>query len=317
MAGRNHQSFSQTVCPLCGCTHLKPILYQRPDYEYDVAVGLSYAACQDPVCGLVFAVDIPPVVVIQSFYTKYSTHNQYRPLKIASIIELFGLKKRERYLRSIFQSTNISRLNVLDYGCGAGDFMRQLKMLGVGGVVGYDFDPEACACAREQGLTAFFSESEFRAAGPYDCIFFNHVVEHLADPVAVLAAQALLLKPGGRLVIRTPNCASFLARLFGSRWRGWETPRHLHIFNTQSIQQLMVRVDLPQSTFVRVATSNAMFTGMFHESFHAAFWRASVAGKLLRHMACIALLPIAYVANALWENLGEEVAMVIEKRETL
>ena len=75
----------------------------------------------------------------------------------------------------------------------------------------------------------------------------------------------------------------------------------------------MARVDLPQPAFVRVATSNAMFPGMFHESFHAAFWRASLAGKLLRHVACLALLPIAYVANALWKNLGEEVTMVIEK----
>ena len=314
MAGHHHQYSSQYICPLCGCNNLKPILHKRPDYEYGVAVGLSYAACQDPVCGLVFVVDIPPVEVIQRFYTKYSTHNQHRPSRIASIIELFGLKKRERYLRSIFLSTNITRLNVLDYGCGAGDFMRQLRSLGVGGVVGYDFDPEACACAREQGLTAFFSESDFRAAGPYDYIFFNHVVEHLADPIAVLAAQALLLKSGGRLVIRTPNSTSFLARLFGSRWRGWETPRHLHIFNTQSIQQLMAKVGLPQSTFVRVATSNAMFIGMFHESFHASFWRASAAGKLLRHLACIAVLPIAYTANALWKNLGEEVAVVIEKR---
>lgn len=314
MDDRHHQSSSQTICPLCGCTNLKPILYQRPDYEYGVVVGLSYATCQDPVCGLVFVVDIPSVEVIQKFYTKYSTHNQHRPSRIASIIESFGLKKRERYLKSIFLGTNITRLNVLDYGCGAGGFMRQLRSLGVGGIVGYDFDPEACACAREQGLTAFCAESEFRAEGPYDYIFLNHVVEHLADPIADLAAQALLLKPGGRLVIRTPNSSSFLARLFGSRWRGWETPRHLHIFNTQSIQQLMARVDLPQPTFMRVATSNAMFIGMFHESFHAAFWRASAAGKLLRHVACFAVLPIAYAANALWKNLGEEVAIVIEKR---
>lgn len=313
MDARHHQSSSRTICPLCGCTNLKSILYQRPDYEYGVAIGLSYAACQDPVCGLIFAVDIPSIEVIQKFYTKYSTHSQHRPSRIASIIESFGLKNRERYLKSLFLGTDITRLNVLDYGCGAGDFMRQLRRLGVGGIVGYDFDPEACACAREQGLTAFCSESEFRAEGPYDYVFLNHVVEHLGNPVADLAAQALLLKPGGRLVIRTPNSTSFLARLFGSHWRGWETPRHLHIFNTRSIQRLIARADTPELRVVRVATSNAMFMGMFHESFHAAFWRASATGRLLRHVACISMLPIAYAANALGKNLGEEVSIVIEK----
>lgn len=309
-----HQFSSRTRCPLCGCTDLKPTLDQRPDYEYNVNVGLSYAACQNPVCGLVFATAIPSIEVIQKFYTKYSTHSQHRPSIIASIIEWLGLKNRERYLKSLFLGIDITRQNVLDYGCGAGDFMRQLMRLGVGNVVGYDFDPEACACAREQGLTVFCSETEFRAEGPYDYVFLNHVVEHLSDPIADLASQALLLKSGGRLVIRTPNATSFLARLFGRGWRGWETPRHLYIFNTRSIQQLMAKVGLPELTVVRVATSNAMFIGMFHESFHADFWRASAAGKLLRHMACIAMLPIAHAANAVWKNLGEEVLVVIEKR---
>ena len=311
---RQQKVASRAECPLCGCTHLMPILDQRPDYEYHVNVGLSYAICRNPMCGLVFATTIPPIEVIQKFYTKYSTHRQHRPSRIALIIESFGVKNRERYLLSLFRGADVKRLNVLDYGCGAGDFMHQLMGLGVGEVVGYDFDPEACACARERGLTVFASEREARAEGPYDYVFLNHVVEHLSDPVADLTAQALLLKPGGRLIIRTPNSRSFLARLFGRDWRGWETPRHLHIFNTRSSQQLMTKVGLAELTVVSVATSNAMFIGMFHESFHGDFWRATAAGKLLRHVACSAILPVAYVANALWKNLGEEVLVVVEKR---
>ena len=309
----HHQLPVCTGCPICGCSSLKAVLDQRPDYEYGVSVCLSYAACQNSACGLVFATAIPPVDVIQGFYTKYSTHSQHRPSKIASFIVLFSSKGRERYLKSLFAKTDITSLNVLDYGCGAGDFMRQLRQLGVGCVVGYDFDPGACACAREQGLTAFCSESEVRANGPYDYVFLNHVVEHLSDPIVDLAAITLSLKPSGRLVLRAPNSASFLARLFGRDWRGWETPRHLHIFNTRSIRRLMEAVDLSDLRVVEVTTSNAMFIGMFHESFHAEFWRASSAGKLLRHVACAALLPIAYAANALWRNLGEEVSVVIEK----
>lgn len=305
---------SRTRCPLCGCTSLNPILDQRPDYEYGVNVRLTYATCQDTVCGLVFAIAIPSIEIIQKFYTNYSTHSEYRPSRITSLIISLGLRNRKRYLKSLFLGTDIAGHNVLDYGCGGGDFMSDLVRLGVGSVVGYDFDPEACACARERGLIVFCSESEFRAVGLYDYVFLNHVVEHLSDPISDLAALALSLKPGGRLIIRTPNSRSFLARLFGRGWRGWETPRHLHIFNTQSIQQLVARIDPSELTVVKAVTSNAMFIGMFHESFHADFWRASAAGKLLRHVACFAVLPIAYVANTLWKNLGEEVAVVIEKR---
>ena len=313
----HQQSPVRTVCPLCGCSSLKAVLDQRPDYEYGVSIGLPYAACQDPACGLVFATAIPPIQVIQEFYTKYSTHSQHHPSKIALVIAWLGSKARENYLKSLFAGSDITRLNVLDYGCGAGDFMHQLTRLGVGGVFGYDFDPEACACAREHGLTAFYSESEFRAEGPYDYIFLNHVVEHLSDPIVDLGTLARSLKPGGRLVLRTPNATSFLARLFGRDWRGWETPRHLHIFNARSIRQLMARVDLPGLRVVDVATSNSMFIGMFHESFHAAFWRVSTVGKLLRHVGCAAALPIACAINAFRKDVGEEVSVVIEKIGTV
>lgn len=310
----HHQFLLRTVCPLCGCSTLKAVLDQRPDYEYGVSIGLPYAVCQDPACGFVFATAIPPIHVIQAFYLKYSTHSQHQPSRIAFIIAWFGAKARESYLKSLFSGFDITRLKVLDYGCGAGDFMRQLTRLGVGSVFGYDFDPEACVCAGEQGLTAFCSETEFRAVGPYDYVFLNHVIEHLSDPIADLAGLARSLKSGGRLVLRTPNSASFQARLFGRDWRGWETPRHLHIFNTRSVRQLMARVDLPELKIVKVETSNAMFIGMFHESFHADFWRITAVGKLLRHVFCTAALPIAFAANAIWGNLGEEVLVVIEKR---
>ena len=309
----HHQFPARTVCPLCGCSSLKAVLDQRPDYEYGVSIGLPYSACQDPACGLVFATAMPPIQVVQEFYKKYSTHNRHRPSKIASLIAWFGSKTRESHLKLLFVGSDITRLNVLDYGCGSGDFMHQLTGLGVGGVVGYDFDPAACACAREQGLTAFCSESELRAEDFYDYVFLNHVVEHLSDPVSVLRALARSLKPGGRLVLRTPNSTSLLARLFGRYWRGWETPRHLHIFNARSIRQLIARVDLPGLRVGDISTSNAMFVGMFHESFHDTFWRVSALGKLLRHVGCAATLPIAYAINAFRKDVGEEVLVVIEK----
>lgn len=290
-------------------------LVDRPDYEYGVADTLRYAKCKNKECGFVFVVEAPPVEVIKSFYTRYSTHTPYHPSKIASVISYFSAVLRRKHLKSFFCGRDVSVLKVLDYGCGAGDFMRQLAQLGVGLVSGYDFDLEACKCARDLGFNVYLDEESFQANGPYDFIFLNHVLEHLVSPEETLAALRPSLKRGGCLVLRTPNSGSFLARLFGDHWRGWETPRHLHIFNKMTMSALVAKTDDAELLLADLSTSNAMFIGMFHESFHAFFWRGNVFGKLLRHVACFIALPLSLIANLFRRDLGEEVVLVIRRSD--
>lgn len=304
------------VCPLCGDSNSTTWLINRPDYEYGVGNTLRYAKCKNQECGFVFAVDAPPIKVVKTFYTRYSTHSLYRPSKIALVITYCSALLRRKHLKSIFFGRDVSGLKVLDYGCGAGDFMRQLTGLGVGGVFGYDFDPEACRCARNLGLKVYSDEGNFQANGPYDFIFLNHVIEHLVDPEATMGTLLGSLKYGGHLVLRTPNASSFLAKLFGDNWRGWETPRHLHIFNTRTVSGLVGKIDNKQLLIVSLSTSNAMFIGMFHGSFHTVFWKSSILGKLLRHLACFLILPLSLTANVFRHDLGEEVVLVLKRTET-
>ena len=57
-----------------------------------------------------------------------------------------------------------------------------------------------------------------------------HVLEHLYDPRAYLAAAHELLAPDGRLVVQVPNAASWQFRLLGRAWNGVDVPRHLFDF---------------------------------------------------------------------------------------
>lgn len=49
--------------------------------------------------------------------------------------------------------------------------------------------------------------------GYFDTILMVHVIEHLIEPISVLKYCNLLLKPGGRLLIDTPNIAKWTRRL--------------------------------------------------------------------------------------------------------
>jgi hypothetical protein len=54
-----------------------------------------------------------------------------------------------------------------------------------------------------------------------------HVIEHLSDPWRMLETAAARLRPGGVLVLATPNPAALQFRLFGGRWTHVDAPRHL------------------------------------------------------------------------------------------
>lgn len=68
-----------------------------------------------------------------------------------------------------------------------------------------------------------------------------HVMEHLHKPVPTLADCWKLLKPGGQIVIATPNYGATGREYFGGDWRGLEIPRHLVLFTDQSLWAAMER----------------------------------------------------------------------------
>jgi 2-polyprenyl-3-methyl-5-hydroxy-6-metoxy-1,4-benzoquinol methylase len=70
----------------------------------------------------------------------------------------------------------------------------------------------------------------------FDTITMNHVIEHVPDPIKVLEECRRELKPGGRLVVVTPNIKCLGHYIFRENWRGLEVPRHLFLFSLPSLR---------------------------------------------------------------------------------
>jgi 2-polyprenyl-3-methyl-5-hydroxy-6-metoxy-1,4-benzoquinol methylase len=109
---------------------------------------------------------------------------------------------------------NIRRLRLgrtLDIGCGIG---RNLHHLGAG-AVGVDHNADSVAVARSAGLTAYTSEefagSADAVAQSYDTLLLAHVVEHMGrdSAIGILEAYLQFLRPGGRVVLITPQEAGY------------------------------------------------------------------------------------------------------------
>jgi SAM-dependent methyltransferase len=125
---------------------------------------------------------------------------------------------------------NLKRLGLgftLDVGCGVG---RNLENLG-GHAIGVDHNPHSVAVCRDRGFAAF-TPAEFRAsphakANTFDALLFAHVAEHMtrAEFARLIHEYAAPLKPGGRLIVITPQEAGFRS-----------DPTHVEFFDFEAIR---------------------------------------------------------------------------------
>lgn len=105
-------------------------------------------------------------------------------------------------------------MRVLDVGCGRGGVLEQLGTA-VSSALGLDPD---LASLREHRIPALpraealAGELPLRA-GCVDLVLASWVFEHLDDPARVLREIRRVLRPGGRLILLTPNGRSLVALL--------------------------------------------------------------------------------------------------------
>jgi len=127
----------------------------------------------------------------------------------------------------------------LDVGCGAGQFLEVSRSLGME-VCGVEPNPAAAKAAQSKGLsvTCGVLEDGGFPDRHFDLITMNHVFEHVGEPLVTLVEAGRILKPGGTLIVATPNAESLLLRLFGAYWFQLDAPRHLQIYTPDSIARL-------------------------------------------------------------------------------
>lgn len=127
-------------------------------------------------------------------------------------------------------------VKVLDVGCGFGESLGYHKSRGCE-VWGVEADGNIARVADKFGFNVkvgLFDAKNYKHDF-FDYITMDQVVEHLTDPIGTLRGVADILKPGGSVVLSTPNANGWGAKLFRRRWINWHTPYHLQFFSLESI----------------------------------------------------------------------------------
>ncbi len=137
--------------------------------------------------------------------------------------------------------------NILDIGCGTGDFLNTCLKSGWK-VNGVEPNAKANALAFEKLITTASNPADFllkKDLGFYldhslkfDVISLWHVLEHVPNLDIYINNLKKLMKKNAVLIIAVPNYKSYDAIYYGKFWAAYDVPRHLWHFSKNSIELL-------------------------------------------------------------------------------
>jgi SAM-dependent methyltransferase len=231
------------ACAICGSAATDP-LYIKDGY----AIG----RCQR--CGLIYANPRAPEGKVLFRYRADYFWKEYLP-SLGVVDGTFDLTTFDARYAAVLHMIAVEApgRHLLEVGCGAGLFLKAAERAGWR-VEGIELSAEASRFAVERLALPVRSERAEDAPiepGSFDAAVMFDVIEHLFDPRGVLTAIARALKPGGTLVISTPNIDSASRYLLGTDWAVLSPLEHLYYFNEDSLRRLLEANGFTDVRFVR------------------------------------------------------------------
>lgn len=239
---------AQDPCPLCG-GGVRSCHPAQPGYR----IGLHFEVLHCADCDTSF---VHPMEVDSTVYDAIYAHAD----------EIPGYDRYAQYARTVAEVADpldfLARTEdvywairacveqvgpgarILEVGSGLGYMTYALGKSGYD-VTGMDISKVAVDSATARYgphyQEADLADWSIQKAGEFEMVIMAELLEHVPDPIAFLQMAAKLLRPGGRLVITTPN------KSCSPPWMLWETeapPVHLWWFSETSMQLLAEKLGL-------------------------------------------------------------------------
>lgn len=159
-----------------------------------------------------------------------------------------SVKEMLRTLRGLVDLRD-DRVRFLNIACFEGEALQTLKQETSWQLAGTETNPQAARAARAKGFAVWETSAQDAALRIpseqlFDVIYVARLLEHLPDPLLVLQRLRLILAPGGRIVIDTPNLDSKMLDLFGPTWSQWQLPYHRVLMGRRGLREIARRAAL-------------------------------------------------------------------------
>lgn len=312
---------NSVICPICE----SPARYDfsSRDLMFKHYDRYDYFSCTD--CHGVFLSPMPTIEQINSFYpSDYSVFDQTKQIRKISSYKKAILWKKYGYrhlkvtgaykilasiLLPFFHSDKpefIAGGTLLDVGAGNGRYLVTMRSLGWN-VQGVEMSDDGLKVCQSAGLNVHHGDlasAEF-PSNSFDVVTVRHVIEHIASPLPFMAELARILKPGGKLIIETPNSQALGRTLFGVNWYANDVPRHLILFSPDTLKKLAEKYGLNNSN-QRLSTSPKIFLNSLD-------YLTDNKGKPSKRVRWKRLFSRVYVWFAKYRNRGDAIHSVFSK----
>lgn len=240
-----------SLCPACGGTFATRIPYPNQGSRRFTLHFTEIALCRD--CNLGMALPAYSQAELDAFYSGGTYWNEAVGRSRPQVLHERN-QCRHRVRHALHALGGRSGLRVLDIGAGHGWTAYWLDQASAGTFAQFDFIEPDESCSREilaraGRFTMQRVPSLADAHAGYDLVFLNHVLEHVADPLACVQHILSLLAPDGIAYFETPHADQrFKSDVFPHTW----------FFTPPALSRLAVRTgasELLQEVFGRLPTS--------------------------------------------------------------
>lgn len=228
-----------TECPSCGSKDLSKKIACK---DYTVSAE-TFTIVECVKCTTRITSPRPDNISLPQYYLSddYISHTSSAKSlfdKIYLLARKYTIKKKIALINRLNESTK----NILDYGCGTGEFLHACQLNGwtIDGV-------EPSQIAREKAnhlLSTTVASSIEETNQLYSIATLWHVLEHVPNPSQTLMDISQKLLPNGTIIIAVPNYTSYDARHYYNYWAAYDVPRHLWHFSPKGMRTIIEKSGL-------------------------------------------------------------------------
>jgi SAM-dependent methyltransferase len=129
---------------------------------------------------------------------------------------------------------------ILDFGCAAGFFLDIARSQGWQ-ICGVELSSSMAHMASQRlGITVATALDQLPDTN-IDALTLWEVIEHLPRPLETLAALRARLRPGGLLMLSTPNTGHWQAQREHTNWISYRPPAHLLYLTRDTLRDVLQR----------------------------------------------------------------------------
>lgn len=304
----------KNACPVCGTSTRDARSFECFDDRYVYPGRFHRQQC--PNCSHCFIRESFSESELQNQYTHYYPRSSFD-------LDHYVQYKKDNPFASWFNGDLYSPFlwvkpgsRVLDIGCGFGQSLGYLQQQGCD-VYGVEADENIRRVADKFGFkvhVGLFDPANY-PDGFFDIVTMGQVVEHVGNPRQTLRDVARVLKPGGIVILSTPNAKGWGAAVFGKYWINWHAPYHLQLFTPESMQALAKQTGLRVTDVKTITPSEWLHSQWLHlltypdQGTPSIFWSPGgrwnygrKAGRLM--LRIIHRLKLNHLATRVFDTFG-------------